>query len=265
MVYAMCVIAFAYKMPALGHLALLANRDEAYARPTAPLDFWPDRPDILGGRDLRAGGSWLAISSGGRFAAVTHIREGYAKTGERSRGELVSRYVTGNEDPLDFARMLAAEKNHYAPFNIIFGPVDDLLHFHSTTGALNRLTPGIHTLSNATLDTNWFKSERLAEHLRQLRRMPTEADAFAWLEDPTQAPPERLPNTGVGSAIERQLSSIFVNARDYGTCSSMLLIVSARGDIGFSERSFGLAGRETGRRRFTLRAGQQAPGSRSGT
>lgn len=258
----MCLIAFAYKMPALGQLTLLANRDENYTRPTTPLDFWPDHPSILGGLDQQSGGSWLAINSNGRFCAVTNIREGYARPGERSRGELVRRFVSGDENALDFARMLADERSHYAPFNLLFGQTDDLYHFHSRTGQLNRVTPGIHTLSNATLDTPWFKSERLAEHLRGLQRFPSESDAFGWLDDPTTAPTEHMPNTGIGLALERQLSSIFVAARDYGTCASMLLTVSGRGDVAFSERSFGLAGRETGRRRYTLRPGQSAPGPR---
>jgi uncharacterized protein with NRDE domain len=258
----MCLIAFAYKMPALGQLTLLANRDESYARPTAPLDNWPEHPNILGGRDLQGGGSWLAVNSNGRFCAVTHIRNGYAREAERSRGELVQRFVTGDEDALDFARTLADERTHYAPFNILFGQTNDLYHFHSQTKQLIRVTPGIHTLSNATLDTRWFKSERLAEHLQGITRVPSEADAFSWLEDPTSAPTEHMPNTGIGLAQERQLSSIFVTGRDYGTCSSVLLTISGRGDIAFAERSFGLAGRETGRRRYTLRPGQSAPGSR---
>jgi uncharacterized protein with NRDE domain len=258
----MCVIAFAYKMPGLGQLVLLGNRDETYARPTTPLDFWPDRPDTLGGIDQQAGGSWLAITSSGRFATVTHIRDGYGVPGERSRGELVRRFVSGEDTPLEFAAWLASEKEHFAPFNLLFGGSDDLYHFHSRTNALTRVTPGIHTLSNASLDTHWFKTERLADHLRALRRMPSEDDAFAWLEDPQQAAPERMPNTGIGSALERVLSPIFVVGRDYGTRASSLLIVSSRGDIAFSERSFGLAGREIGRRRYTLRPGQTAPAAR---
>lgn len=258
----MCVIAFAFKRPGLGQLALLANRDEYYARESAPLEAWPDRPDILGGRDLKAGGSWLAISSAGRFATVTNIREGYARPGACSRGLLVRDFVAGEDDALTFAARLAEERDRYAPFNLLFGRTDDLYHFHSRTGQLTRLTPGVHTLSNATLDTPWFKCERLADSLRTLRGMPTEAQAYDWLADTEQAPPERLPNTGIGSALERTLSPVFVNARDYGTRASLLLMVSSRGDITFAERGFGLAGRETGRRRFTLRPGQHAPAAR---
>ncbi|RMD01751.1 NRDE family protein [Aquitalea palustris] len=252
----MCVIAFAYKMPGLGQLVLLANRDEYYARPSAPLDWWEGHADTLGGRDLQAGGSWLMVDGRGRFAALTNFREGYGKSGARSRGELVQRFVTGEDDPFSFADWLRDNHQHYAPFNLLYGQVDDLFHFHSRGARIARVTPGVHTLSNATLDTPWFKSERLAEHLRGLRRPPTEEQAFAWLADATQAGPGQLPNTGIGLALEKTLSPVFIQGRDYGTRSSMLLNISARGDVSLSELSWGLAGREAGRRRYTIRPGQ---------
>ena len=116
--------------------------------------------------------------------------------------------------------------------------------------------PGTAAIASTTLDTPWFKSERLAEHLRGLRRPPSEAEAFAWLADATQAGPGQLPNTGIGLALEKTLSPVFIQGRDYGTRSSMLLNVSARGDVSLSELSWGLAGREAGRRRYTIRPGQ---------
>ncbi|MBN3002319.1 NRDE family protein [Chromobacterium alkanivorans] len=252
----MCVIAFAYKTPGLGQLVLLANRDEYYARPTEPLDWWPQYQNTLGGRDAESGGSWLMVDGRGRIAAVTNIRDGHPIKAERSRGELVERFVSGDEDPFAFADWLRAEQGRYAPFNLLFGYASDLFHFHSRGGQIARVTPGIHTLSNATLDTPWFKSERLAEYLREFQRVPTEDQAFVALSDGTPAPPGQLPNTRIGSALERVLSPIFIKGRDYGTRASMLLTVSARGDMQFSELSWGLAGRETGRRRFTLRPGQ---------
>lgn len=250
----MCLIAFAYKTAALGPLVLLANRDEYYARPSAPLDWWaPEHPDTLGGRDLQAGGSWLALDKRGRFAAITNIREGLARRGERTRGELVARFVTGEDSALAFAAWLKAEHGRYAPFNLLFGQLDDLYHFHSRGARLTRLTPGIHTLSNATLDTPWPKAQRLAEALRGLPRPPSEAEAFRWLADDGMPPVEHLPNSGVGLAMEKLLAPIFIRGRDYGTRSSMLLTVAGRGDVHFSELTWSMAGREAGRRHYSLR------------
>ncbi|TCP15151.1 uncharacterized protein with NRDE domain [Crenobacter luteus] len=249
----MCVIALAYKSPALGPLFLVANRDERYARAAAPLGYWPDAPGVLGGRDLEAGGSWLAVSAEGRLAALTNIRSGRPQPGRVSRGHLVRDFVTGAMSAREFAAELAARRGDYAPFNLLFGEVSDLYHFHSATGAFARLTPGIHTLSNATLDTRWPKTDKLAERLAACRRRPSSDEAFAWLADRDEAPLDALPNTGVGLALERMLSPVFIHGRDYGTRASMVLAAHARGDVDFAERSFGPSGRETGRVAYTLR------------
>ena len=250
----MCVIVLAYKTAAFGPLLIAANRDESYIRPTAALDFWrPDAPEVLGGRDLQAGGSWMAMDARGRFAAVTHIREGYLKPATRSRGELVQRFVTGDESGLAFAEWLRQVRGEFAPFNLIFGEVKDLLHFNSRHGMLNRVSPGIHTLSNADLNTPWFKTERLRKLLTDCRRLPDESTILSWLTDTTPAPVEALPNTGVGLALEKTLSPVFVQGRDYGTRSSSILTLSARSELTFTEVSYGMAGRESGRRRQLMR------------
>ncbi|MEE3300372.1 MAG: NRDE family protein, partial [Pseudomonadota bacterium] len=73
----MCLIIFAYQAEPRYPLVVAANRDEFYARPTAEADFWenplslPLRSQVLAGRDLQAGGTWLGIAPEGRFAAVT--------------------------------------------------------------------------------------------------------------------------------------------------------------------------------------------------
>jgi uncharacterized protein with NRDE domain len=252
----MCVIAFAYKTAALGPLFLISNRDEYYARASTPLGRWPEpHQEVLGGRDLQSGGSWLALDNRGRFAAITNVRDGLHNQGERSRGLLVNDFVTGNEEVIAFAAKLRQERLHYAPFNLLFGQVNDLYHFHSVTGTLARLTPGIHTLANATLDTPWNKTKKLAAALQGCKRLPREDEALQWLADNTPVPTEELPNTGVGLALEKTLAPIFIKERDYGTRASLVLTASARGDVSVIERSFSPAGRESGRVRYTLHLG----------
>ena len=70
----MCLILLAWRVPGRHPLVVAANRDEFHARPAAPATFWPDQPAILAGRDLEARGTWMGISRGGRFAAVTNYR-----------------------------------------------------------------------------------------------------------------------------------------------------------------------------------------------
>ena len=96
----MCLIAFAWRAHPDHPLIVAANRDEFFARQTAPAAFWGDAPDVLAGRDLAGGGTWLGVTRGGRFAAVTNVRNArQPRVGTKSRGELVARYLMGNDDP----------------------------------------------------------------------------------------------------------------------------------------------------------------------
>ena len=83
----MCLIVVGWRVHPDYPLVVAANRDEFYRRPTAFAGFWADAPDILGGRDLEAGGTWLGITRAGRFAAVTNVREPGAAPGRHSRGQ----------------------------------------------------------------------------------------------------------------------------------------------------------------------------------
>src|ERR1700759_4677855 len=79
----MCLILLALRAVPNRQWLLLGNRDEYHGRPSAPAARWNDAPNIIGGRDLEAGGSWLAVSNNGRFAAVTNVRPGAPPRGKR--------------------------------------------------------------------------------------------------------------------------------------------------------------------------------------
>ena len=92
----MCLIAFAWKVHPEYSLLVGANRDEWHDRPTAPAAWWDDYPQILAGRDLRAGGTWLGVSRSGRFAALTNFRDpSNRKSDAPSRGMLVRDFLLG--------------------------------------------------------------------------------------------------------------------------------------------------------------------------
>ena len=79
-------------------LVLVANRDEYHARPTEAAHWWTEG-DILAGRDLRAGGTWLGVTRTGRWAFVTNVRQGAERNPDApSRGLLVPRVL---RDPRD--------------------------------------------------------------------------------------------------------------------------------------------------------------------
>jgi len=237
----MCLILIAYRVHPGYPLILAANRDEFYQRPTAGAAFWPDAPQILAGRDLVHHGTWLGITRSGRFAALTNYRDPRAvKRNAPSRGELVSGFLRSEIRSEDYLVRLRADAAVYNGYNLVFGDLDALYCYSNKSGEANKLASGIYGLSNHLLDTPWPKVVRGKEFLTEVVRKDdfTREDLFAILADRTQAIDELLPDTGVGLARERMLSSIFITSQRYGTCSSTVLLIDANRKVSFAERSF---------------------------
>lgn len=238
----MCLIAFAYKLHPRYPLIFLGNRDEFHARPARPTQFWPEHPDLLGGQDLQAGGSWLGITRQGYLAAVTNFREPAVAPGPRSRGELVMDYLIRHLGQLDpFFNSIQHRLNEYSGFNLLLGRFDDL-HYLSNRhpqAAPVRLTPGLYGLSNHLLDTPWPKLVRAKQALeRQLTEPELDPESLlAILRDTTPAPDAELPDTGVGLAKERFLSPIFIQSPLYGTRASSLILIDQAQQVTFLEQN----------------------------
>ena len=114
----MCLIAFAWCAHTDYQLIVAANRDEFHSRPTQDAHWWPDHPDILAGRDLQAGGTWLAANKAGRFATITNYREqSFTRGNYHSRGELVTEFMSGNRGPAQYSRDIDGAE--YAGFNLL--------------------------------------------------------------------------------------------------------------------------------------------------
>ena len=237
----MCLILFAYRQHERYRLILAANRDEFYGRPTASAAFWGDAPDLLAGRDLKSGGTWLGVTRAGRFAAITNYREPDVRLeGAPSRGELVAGFLQSDDAPQAYLDRLAPSADRYNGFNLIVGDAEETGYFSNREGAVRMLGPGVYGLSNHLLDTPWPKVEQgktlLEEHLSR-----DEIDAGALLvalNNPTQAPDAALPDTGVGLAWERALSPLFIQSPDYGTRASTVLLIRHDGEVTFAERTF---------------------------
>lgn len=251
----MCLILFAVDAHPAYHLVVAANRDEWFDRPTAPAAFWDDAPAVLAGRDLEANGTWMGVTRGGRFAALTNFRDPAAnRPGARSRGALVRDFLAGAGAAPDYLRAVAAEAERYNPFSLLVGDARGLFYFSNRAGAIVPVAPGVHGLSNHLLDVPWPKvrlgKSRLAERLRG----EVDPDALlAALDDPVPAPDDALPRTGVALDWERDLSPVRIRTRDYGTRASTVLLVSRDGCVTFVERSFDAVGAATGTVRYDFR------------
>lgn len=238
----MCLIVLAWRPGHAQPLLVAANRDEFYERPSQPLAEWPDVPGVIAGRDLQAGGTWLGVGPGGRFAALTNIRDPSQTQGSRSRGELPVDFLAGSHSVEDFLHNLHEQRRHYSGFNLLLGDSQQLWHFNSLSAHATPLPEGVHGLSNADLDTPWPKLQRAKQALHNQLHEAHPQMLLKLLADPTQAADTELPQTGIGLTGERLLSSVFIASLTYGTRASTALIINADGSRVLTERTFGSNG-----------------------
>jgi uncharacterized protein with NRDE domain len=249
----MCILLIAYRSHPRYELIVAANRDEFYARPTAAAAFWSDVPDILAGRDLAHGGTWLGVDRRGRFAALTNVRNAAASTRVRSRGLLVSEYLSGDDGALAYQRALVPSKLQYDGFNLLTADGANLCWWSNHIAEPQVLAPGVYGLSNHLLETPWPKVTRLKAAFGDLP-LDSEADCvtslFRVLRDDARPHDHELPDTGLGLAWERLLSSIFIVGDHYGTRCSSVVLIERGGALRFVERRYAEGGACTGESRF---------------
>ena len=237
----MCLVAIAVDAHPRIALVLAANRDEYHARSAAPAAWGREGAfrDVLAGRDLMAGGTWLGVRRDGRFALVTNVREGKAQDpAANSRGELP--LLALHADRTIDEAMAAIDAPRYNGFNLLAGDAVGFLWMSNRDAAVRRVTRGVHGLSNALLDVQWPKVARTQERLQSwLRGDATSFEPlFDALGDRAQATDAELPSTGVPLAWERLLSSPFIVSDRYGTRCSTVLAIDRGGHARFVERTF---------------------------
>ncbi len=235
----MCLIVFAWRIVPGMPLFAAANRDEFYARPSAPATAWPGHPQVYAGRDLQAGGSWMGITksnaNASRFAALTNIRCPQEHRADApSRGMLVANYLTGTMTAQEYVAQIASASAAYNGYNLLLGDANTLIWFSNRGQSDARngkpLAPGIYGLSNALLDTPWPKVLKTKAQLASLLCQGAPYEAYLeMLADTAHAPDCRLPETGVRLELERVLSAVRIESPDYGTRSSSVVKLYADG------------------------------------
>ena len=229
----MCLIVFAWRVIPGLPLVACANRDEYYDRPATPAGPWPDAPNIIAGRDLQGGGSWMGVTKTGphgpKFAALTNIRApDERRTDAPTRGALVADFLKGDLDAPAYLDRIACTAQAYNGFNLVLGDREGMYWFSNRAGADPRngqpLEPGIYGVSNSLLDAPWPKVVRTKATFASLLLQGAPEEAyFEMLADTTRAPDMRLPDTGVPIDLERQLSAVCIEIPGYGTRTSTVV------------------------------------------
>ena len=252
----MCLIYIAWRRHPRHRLVAAANRDEFHARPAAPAHWWDEAPGVLAGRDLQAGGTWLGVTSDGRFAAITNFRESAVPlAGARSRGALVSEFLTGDESAPQYLERITQDGHRYNGFSLLAMDGETLAIASNRSPGVVRLAPGVYGLSNHLLDTPWPKVTNGKRDLERLLAEPEVcvADLLALLAADNSRGDE-APRADTESDLERMhwRSSRFILGDNYGTRTSTVVRLDAGGMGVFVERSFDSGGAAVGDAGFEL-------------
>lgn len=244
----MCLILIAWQAHPAYPVVLAANRDEFQSRPAAPAHWWRE-PQLLAGRDLAAGGTWLGVTEQGRFAVLTNYRDPSQQRADApSRGGLVTQTLAAAVSIEEQLRLLQSASGAYNGFNLLFGDARHLAIYESVPARGRVLAPGVYGLSNHLLDTPWPKvASAKAALAGALTQLPDREPLLQLLRDEAQADESQLPRTGLSQEWERLLSSAFIRAPGYGTRCSTILLIDARGRASFSEWTWNEIGQQAGR------------------
>jgi uncharacterized protein with NRDE domain len=260
----MCLLVVAWQVHPAYRLILAGNRDEFHERAAGSLGWWQDRPDVVGGRDLQAGGTWLAAARNGSLGVVTNFRDAERPAPDSpSRGHLVPAFLGAANSPLDFATSLAPAQTAYAGFNLLLATAGTLAYCSNRDSTTPRaLEPGVYGLSNHRLDEPWPKLVRTRERFAAAisRDRPDAAELFAILADRTQTSDPGEPD--LPADWRRAISAPFVVHERYGTRCTTVVLVDHGGRTVLHERRFDAAGAQTGVSRIEFVA-TPAPAPRS--
>ncbi len=236
----MCLLAFNWINHPVYKLILVANRDEFFERPTESIQLWDS--GFYGGKDLRAGGTWLGINPNGRFAALTNYRDlNSIRKDAKSRGDLVRNYLESEVDPVSYLRTIEKEKGLYDGFNLLVGTMDSLYYFSNMKEGIEKLKPGLYGLSNALLETPWAKLQLAKENLQEnISKDNLLAEKLMKGQHSRHTQElDKLPNTGATPEQEILLSAQFINVGDYyGTINTTVVLWKHTGEVEMTERTF---------------------------
>jgi uncharacterized protein with NRDE domain len=236
----MCLIFISLNQHPTYKLVVAGNRDEFYNRPTQPAGYWHEH-DILAGRDLEAGGTWLGVTKSGKISMLTNFRDPKnIDPAAPTRGRLVADYLQGSENAGDYLQTINDSGIRYNGFNLLAGTADTLYYYSNYQRVVQQLEPGFFGISNKFLETPWPKVVRGKQKIGPAFLRPTidPEEIFELLYDDVTAPTEQLPDTGLTVDRERALSSMFIKSANYGSRCSTVITVDRDDNWLFSERTY---------------------------
>lgn len=233
----MCIILLFFHVHPELPLIVAANRDEFYDRRSSSPEWLFTSPRVVGGRDLRAGGTWMGVSETGFFAGLTNLRTlGPPEPARRSRGEIVMHALRTGSVSATESWLRADDARAYNPYNLVFGDASELwiatAREGDATARLSRLGAGLHAITNAPAGTPWPKVKRartLAAPLAAASQSVLGPALGRVLADHGTPPLRAVPAPPAWLALDvaRKLQALCVHTPRYGTRSSTVIAIGS--------------------------------------
>ena len=228
-----CLILLGFRVSPERQLVVAANRDEYFARRTQVAQFWDDHPFIYAGRDLEQMGTWLGVTKTGRFAALANWTDhSVIPEGLKSRGNLVTRFLTGTKSAREYASSIDGDQ--FQGFNLVLFDGESLIYTSNRIATIQELCTGVHAITNTQLGDAWSRAVEGAEKLESIATQGTTDELI-----------ETLYDSGEGEFVpgpEKNDAPCFILGKQYGTRSTAALIIS-QSNVQFAERSYGPMGK----------------------
>lgn len=221
----MCILMVIHRVLQDYPIVLAANRDEYYDRPTQGPILLNRSPRIWGGRDERAGGTWMGVNEHGVVVGLTNRRlhaEQEADPERRSRGLVCLEALQGRTVDEAVESLVTQPPQRYNPFNLLVMDHDNLLWVaYDDKPVIQSLQPGLHILANGEL--NDFETTRLRRARKLLQA-----------SEPTGLPAllpflEQVCRDHEPGVQNRETICMHRDADNYGTVSSTILALPVAG------------------------------------
>jgi uncharacterized protein with NRDE domain len=231
----MCLLVMAFGLDPTAPLVVGANRDERLDRRALPMTVLNEtNPRILGGIDLEAAGTWLAVNSSGLVVGLTNrpLPDGRDPT-RRTRGEIPLALAHHRSAPDALEDFLGNySPSDYNPAWFLIGDRNFLYSVDFTSGDSPRsvlLPPGLHVLENNPLGAPSPKVDHVLSLLAPADP-PVSLDKLSRVLADHDIPPAAASGSSSTGRRPETLAAC-VHTDDYGTRSSTLIRVPSDGQL----------------------------------
>jgi uncharacterized protein with NRDE domain len=227
----MCTLAIYFQATPDCPVVIAANRDEFLERPAADPTTLLEHPHVIGGKDLKAGGTWLGISENGIVAGLLNRRaDNGGNPDARSRG-LLCLDALRRKTAREAAEFAASERgSDYNPFNLLMASRTEAFVAYNRGESIEvvELKPGLHLLTN--LNVNDFECPKISASFGKFAALGQQAE---FQRDPVGQ------RSALGALLadhNTQLdprsgrpNALCLHLENYGTRSSSMIFMSGDG------------------------------------